>query len=264
MDTLQELRLHVEALAAAVEANGAFFVSVIHYVRRLKQLVEGSGGAVPRSELQVLAGKLEEFWAQWRPSGDGLYIPPRETSDTDSTVRQINLLVGRVAALDEKSFLELVEKASFGIPSPHRGPPSTRPCVFIGHGRSRLWARVKTYLEDELSLATVTYESEPRTGESITPVLEKMLDQATFAVLILTAEDETSDGAKRARQNVIHEAGLFQGRLGFRRAVLLVQEGVEPFTNIAGLQHIPFAGQNIEQSFYELRRVLKREQQCGP
>src|SRR3989442_438653 len=111
MDPLQELRLHVQALAAAVEANGAFFASVIHYVRRLKQLVEGSGGAVSRSELQVLAGKIEEFWAQWRSSGESFYIPPRETSDTDSTVRQINLLVGRVAALDENSLWEFVEKA---------------------------------------------------------------------------------------------------------------------------------------------------------
>ena len=41
------------------------------------------------------------------------------------------------------------------------------------------------FLEDDLSLATITYESESRTGESIVPVLEKMLEQATFAVLVL-------------------------------------------------------------------------------
>jgi predicted nucleotide-binding protein len=131
--------------------------------------------------------------------------------------------------------------------------------VFIGHGRSRLWARVKVYLEDELGLATVSYESESRVGESIVPILEKMLDQATFAVLILTAEDETAEGSKRARQNVIHEAGLFQGRLGFKKAVLLGQEGLERFTNVDGLQYIGFHGEQIEQSFYELQKVLKRE-----
>jgi len=133
------------------------------------------------------------------------------------------------------------------------------PCVFIGHGRSKLWARLKTFLNDELGLAAVTYESESRVSESIVSIIEKMLDQATFAILILTAEDETTDGLKRARQNVIHEAGLFQGRLGFRKAVLLRQEGLEEFTNVAGLQYISFSGDQIEQTFYELQRVLKRE-----
>jgi predicted nucleotide-binding protein len=77
-------------------------------------------------------------------------------------------------------------------------------------------------------------------------------------VLILTAEDETGLGT-RARQNVVHEAGLFQGRLGFNKAILLVQEGLEEFSNVAGLQHIPFGGDRIDQTFLELQRVLRRE-----
>jgi Predicted nucleotide-binding protein containing TIR -like domain len=118
---------------------------------------------------------------------------------------------------------------------------------------------VKLYLEDELGVATVSYESESRVGESIVPVLEGFLDQATFAVLVLTGEDDTADGQLRARQNVIHEAGLFQGRVGFKKVVLLMQDNVEGFSNVAGLQYIPFSGQEIEQTFYELQRVLKRE-----
>jgi predicted nucleotide-binding protein len=132
-------------------------------------------------------------------------------------------------------------------------------CVFIGHGRNPVWARLQLFLENDLQLATVTYESESRVGDSIVPILEKMLGEATFAVLILTAEDETASGGRRARQNVIHEAGLFQGRLGFRKAILLRQEGLEDFTNVAGLQYISFSGDRIEQTFWELQRVLKRE-----
>ena len=133
------------------------------------------------------------------------------------------------------------------------------PLIFLGHGRSRLWARVKLYLEEELGVATVSYESESHVGESIVPVLEGFLEQATFAVLVLTGEDDTADGQFRARQNVVHEAGLFQGRIGFKKVVLLMQQNVEGFSNVAGLQHIPFFGQEIEQTFYELQRVLKRE-----
>jgi predicted nucleotide-binding protein len=265
MNPFEELKLHVGAVGVAVEANPNFFASVLHYVGRLKQLVSEPSAPPTQSELKVLAEKLEEFWTKWRPSGDGGYIPPRETSDTDSTIQKIAALVARLAALDQAEFTELTSSVDS---RPERQGAKTRkrvvqPCVFLGHGRSRLWARVKVFLEEELRIATVTYESESHTGESIVPVLEKMLDQATFAVLVLTAEDETPEGGRRARQNVIHEAGLFQGRLGFRRAVLLVQGGVESFSNVAGLQHIPFSDQNVEQTFYELQRVLKRERQLS-
>jgi predicted nucleotide-binding protein len=138
-------------------------------------------------------------------------------------------------------------------------PPPKSPCVFIGHGRSKLWGRLQLFLQDELGLQTVTYEKEARAGLSIVQILERMLRQATFAVLVLTGEDETAEGGKRARQNVIHEAGLFQGVLGFQRAVMLVQKGAEEFSNVAGLQYIEFEKNKIENCFWELQRVLKRE-----
>lgn len=265
MEPLAELRLHVDALATAVDANPKFFASVKHYIAQLKQLLYGPH-APTRAELEVLVSKIEEFWAQWRPTGGGgFYIPPRETADTDTTVKRMHVLIGQLAGADESAFQEMVKDLFGSSGRSDRGSrqTETQPCVFIGHGRSRLWARVKTYLEDDLGLATVTYESESRTGDSIVPVLEKMLQQATFAVLLLTADDSGVSGAKRARQNVIHEAGLFQGRIGFKRAVLLVQEGIEEFSNVAGLQHIPFSGENVEQAFYELQRVLKREGQVS-
>ena len=53
--------------------------------------------------------------------------------------------------------------------------------------------------------------------------LSEMLDAAAIAFLVMTAEDEMADGALQARMNVIHEAGLFQGRLGFSRAVVMLE-----------------------------------------
>ena len=50
-----------------------------------------------------------------------------------------------------------------------------------------------------------------------------------MAFLVMTAEDEQPDGTLRARDNVIHEAGLFQDRLGFKRAIILLEEGCEEF-----------------------------------
>ena len=132
-------------------------------------------------------------------------------------------------------------------------------CIFIGHGRSKLYAVVDNFLTKKLKLETETFESQSRVGKSIVNELEGMLDRATFAIIILTAEDETGTGTLRARQNVIHEAGLFQGRLGFSKVVIMRQDDVEKFTNIDGLQYISFTGDQIDKTFHELREVLERE-----
>lgn len=134
-----------------------------------------------------------------------------------------------------------------------------RACIFIGHGRSPVWLQVKSFLEDALELKVIYFESESRAGKFIGPILEKLLAEANFAILILTGEDETATGSVRARQNVIHEVGLFQSKLGFSKAILLKQEGVEDFTNVDGLQYIPFAENRIEQAYPELVKTLKRE-----
>jgi predicted nucleotide-binding protein len=86
-----------------------------------------------------------------------------------------------------------------------------------------------------------------------------MLDAAAFAFLIMTAEDETPDRLFQARLNVIHEVGLFQGKLGFEKAIVLLEEGCEQFSNIHGLSHIPFPKANIKAAFHDVRRVLARE-----
>lgn len=83
--------------------------------------------------------------------------------------------------------------------------------------------------------------------------------RAAIAFLVLTAEDKMTDGGERARQNVLHDAGLFQGRLGFARAIVLLEEGCEEFSNIQGLGQIRFPAGNIAAAFEEVRGVLERE-----
>lgn len=89
--------------------------------------------------------------------------------------------------------------------------------------------------------------------------LAEMIDASGVAFLILTAEDEQVDGGVVARQNVVHEAGLFQGRLGFTRAIVVLEEGCEPFLNIEGLGQIRFSAGHVSAAFEEVRRVLERE-----
>jgi predicted nucleotide-binding protein len=86
-----------------------------------------------------------------------------------------------------------------------------------------------------------------------------MLIKSSFAILVMTAEDQTVDGQFRARQNVVHETGLFQGKLGFNRAIVLLEDGVEEFSNIHGIEQIRFSKENIKETYGEVLAVIKRE-----
>lgn len=136
----------------------------------------------------------------------------------------------------------------------------SRPCVFIGHGRSPHWSLIQRFLEKDLGLATLAFESESRVGHHIVEVLERMMEESDFAVIVLTAEDVTEGGLARARQNVVHEVGLWQGKLGFNRTVVALQNGVEEFSNISGLQQLRFDNDAVEQCFEGLRAALAREE----
>lgn len=131
--------------------------------------------------------------------------------------------------------------------------------IFIGHGRSSDWRILKEFIKDRLGLPFDEFNRVPVAGLTNIARLSEMLDAAAIAFLILTAEDELADGKTHARMNVIHEVGLFQGRLGFTRAIVLLEQGCEEFSNIQGLGQIRFPRGNISAAFEEIRRVLERE-----
>jgi predicted nucleotide-binding protein len=131
--------------------------------------------------------------------------------------------------------------------------------IFIGHGHSLVWLKLKEFIVSHLNLPCDEFNAVPSAGIPIAVRLEQMLDDAAFAFLVLTAEDESADGKMQARMNVVHEAGLFQGRLGFEKAIVLLEEGCEKFSNIDGLGDIRFPSGKIEYIFEQVRRVLERE-----
>ena len=79
-----------------------------------------------------------------------------------------------------------------------------------------------------------------------------MLNKTCFALLVMTAEDAHDDGKTHARENVVHEIGLVQGRLGFRKSIIVKQNGTAEFLNIAGLTYIPYPKGKIEEAFPEI------------
>lgn len=132
--------------------------------------------------------------------------------------------------------------------------------IFIGHGRSAAWRDLKDFVQDRLGLPWDEFNRVPVAGVTNIARLSEMLDSAAIAFLVMTGEDEQADGHLYARLNVVHEAGLFQGRLGFTKAIVLLEEGCESFSNIEGLGQIRFPKGNIKAAFEEIRRVMEREE----
>lgn len=147
------------------------------------------------------------------------------------------------------------------IPDPPKPatPPEPPVVVFIGHGHSADWRAIKDHLHDKQGYAVEAYEVGARAGLSISAVLDKMASKSSFAVLVLTAEDFMETGLARPRQNVVHELGLFQGHLGFPRAIAVVEEGVEVLSNLAGVDQIRYPTGQIGTTFGDILATLRRE-----
>lgn len=131
--------------------------------------------------------------------------------------------------------------------------------IFIGHGRSPDWMELKLFIQDRLHLTCVDFNSEPVAGLTNKERLLAMLDESCFAFLVMTGEDEQGDGTRRARENVIHEVGLFQGRLSFERAIVLLEETCSMFSNMDGLTQLRYPSGMISAKFEDVRSVLTRE-----
>jgi len=156
------------------------------------------------------------------------------------------------------AFANSVEKAIASVPGPPP-PGNAMTSVFIGHGQSQQWLELKDFLESTLQLPVLEFNRSSPAGVPTSVHLDHMLSNAHFAFLVFTAEDRRDDGSLHARENVVHEAGLFQGRLGFRKAIILLEDVCEEFTNIQGLGQIRFRQGKLPSKFDEVRQVLVRE-----
>jgi hypothetical protein len=215
---------------------------------------------------QVKALSSQEFISCVQPSGQvmsrdaiaitqGLWTPPHISVLADvGSMKAPKFACESLAKVARRAFshLERTEKRQ-----EKAGQIGTN--VFIGHGRSKEWKDLKDFISDRMRLPWDEFNRIPVAGIPNTVRLSTMLDAAAIAFLVMTAEDEKADGKMQARMNVVHEAGLFQGRLGFSRAIVMLEEGCEEFSNIAGLGQIRFPKDNIKAAFHDIQLVLERE-----
>jgi hypothetical protein len=139
---------------------------------------------------------------------------------------------------------------------PHRtsSPPAG---VFIAHNDDAQWDVVHRFLEQECGVAVYSLSLDVP-GEELADQMRRYLSRCGFAVCVLSAS--SGAGADRhADHSVVHQAGILQGRYGFARVAMLVEEGCEMFSNVAGLIRFDFRAGHVETTFWQLERMLRRE-----
>ena len=129
--------------------------------------------------------------------------------------------------------------------------------IFMSFGHNELLKlRLKDFIENRLSIPTIVLADQPARGLTIVEILRR-LRTVLFCPDLLTKDDEQKDDAARARQNVIHELGFFQGKYGRKNVVLLAERGVELFSNISGIVRIDLEPAHFESVFDPLRREIE-------
>ena len=161
----------------------------------------------------------------------------------------------------EKLFSEFEKHVNSSKIPERRGvrPRVEKPTIFIGHGQNILWRDLKDHLQDKHGYKIEAYEIGARAGHGIGEILKEMMEKSSMAFLVMTGEDSAHNGSLRARQNVVHEIGLFQGRLGVSKAIVLLEEGTEEFSNLDGTQQIRFSKGNIREALGDVLSTIKRE-----
>jgi hypothetical protein len=158
---------------------------------------------------------------------------------------------------DILAVMDVFERAKEDSQLPFDKSAEEEPRIFLGHGRSDAWKDLRDHLRDKHAFEIEAYEVGARAGHAIRDILDTMLEESTMAFLIMTGEDLTVAGELHPRLNVVHEAGLFQGRLGFHRAIVCLEEGVTEFSNIHGVEQIRFA--KIREVFGDVVATIRRE-----
>jgi hypothetical protein len=181
------------------------------------------------------------------------------------------------AQLSTEDFLSRVEQVehylySFNVPAisgsfviaSQRSLIPTTKNIFVIHGRDEVnQLRLSKLIREDFKLSPVVLLDKP--GRSA-PTIEKFEQHAqtcSYAIALFTADDHvtTKTGVQywQPRPNVIFETGWFVGRLSKERVLILLQEGVQIYSDFDGVNRIHFQS-DVEDKFRAIRTELQAAQ----
>lgn len=167
------------------------------------------------------------------------YIQAYASSDFDYLIRlqnKINLIPIQINSIQIPS-----------APNKKNKKHLTRKAFIIHGHNNETKLEVARFLEKELKIKALILHEEASLGKTIIEKIEGNSD-VDFAVALWTADDEGKSKREkalrdRARQNVVYETGLFVGKLGRNKVIILTDINVEIPSDLLGVVHISINGE---------------------
>jgi len=124
------------------------------------------------------------------------------------------------------------------------GPqPSNK--VFLVHGHDSATLNAVALFLRNIGLDPIILRQRPNGGRHLLTKFREESEGASFAVVLMTPDDEGGISGKterhpRARQNVVFELGFFIGKLGPASVAALMKGNVEKPSDFDGIGYIDF------------------------
>lgn len=163
---------------------------------------------------------------------------------SDNKTRSLQLLEAAINMLQDR-LQELEEDEAAAAPSNHIETLVSQHIsrrIFIVHGQDDGTKEAVARFISSIGYDPVILHEQANKGRTI---IQKFRDEASdvgFAIVLMTPDDETASGQKRARQNVILELGFFLGALGPDHVAAIVKGDLEKPSDFDGVVYIPFNG----------------------
>lgn len=131
--------------------------------------------------------------------------------------------------------------------------------VFIVHGHDGEIKNEVALLLKKQKIEGIILSEQVNAGRTIIEKFEENSNNCGAAIVLMTADDEGKSNIekeynKRARQNVIFEAGYFMGKLGRDKVVIIVEAGVEIPSDLQGVVYTDKGNWKL-QVLAELKRI---------
>ena len=136
--------------------------------------------------------------------------------------------------------------------------------VFIIHGKSNEWKKVKKFINVKLTFATVVLIEESEAGILLDLFKDSIWEDCDCAVAIMSPDEKLENGRFFSRQNVLYEIGYCQGfwdhyhsEEDLECVFLVKEETVEINSDINGFKVIPYTNGKIRKTYQQLETVLE-------
>ncbi len=136
------------------------------------------------------------------------------------------------------------------LPEAPAKSPTSFSMVFIVHGHDSALRESVARIIEKQDVEAIILSEQANKGRTIIEKFENYSDVGG-AICLFTADDVgkakgQADEKRRARQNVVFEAGYFMGRLGRDHIVILADKGVEMPSDLSGVVHTDTANWKID------------------